>query len=330
MQKPYRILGLLALLLLAPLFSQTEEQVIAAVRRAMPSVVSITLYKSGAEAGIGSGVILRKDGYILTNTHVIRGAEQIKVTLSNQRQYHAQIWKISPERDLAIIKINPGKSRLPVPQFGDSSALQLGQTVIAIGNPLKFTFTVTEGIVSALGRDLNTQGMKYEDLIQTDAAINRGSSGGALINLKGQVVGINTLVYLGGKYQDNAQGLSFAIPINQALKTADTLLEGSRPGTPKPWIGISGATLTADYSLLKGLTPKVGVYITEVTPSGPAAQAGILPGDVITEAGDKPINSKDDLKNLVGSARPGQILELGVWRKDEKLNLSIKVEQQNQ
>ena len=329
MRKICLVLGLLFALLLAGGEAQTEEQIVAAVKKVMPAVVSITLYKSGAEVGIGSGVIIRKDGYILTNTHVIRGAEQIKVSLSNQRQYHAQIWKISQEQDLAIIKINP-QGPLPVPQFGRSSALQLGQTVIAIGNPLRFSFTVTQGIVSALGRDLNSQGMKYEDLIQTDAAINRGSSGGALVNLQGQVVGINTLVYMGGKYQDYAQGLSFAIPINQALKVAGNLLAGSKPGTLKPWIGISGATLTADYSLLKGLTPKVGVYITEVTPSGPAAQAGILPGDVITEAGDKPINNKDDLKNLVGSARPGQILELGVWRKDEKLNLSIKVEQQNQ
>ncbi|MBI2252281.1 MAG: trypsin-like peptidase domain-containing protein, partial [Armatimonadetes bacterium] len=217
--KNIKFLILFILLSIQQAFSliSTEVQIIEAIKKVRDAVVSINTYSYGEEIqGIGSGVILTHDGYILTNAHVIKKARNIIIMLSSGEKYPANLIKASADQDLAILKINSNKS-LPIPQFGDSDKLQLGQIAIAIGNPMHFEWTVTSGVVSALGRKINYKGITYENLIQTDAAINPGNSGGALINSAGEVIGINTLVYTGSVYT-HAQGLSFAIPIKAALK----------------------------------------------------------------------------------------------------------------
>jgi serine protease Do len=301
-----------------------EAQIIAAVKRAKSSVVNITTYSSSGSEGTGSGVIIRKDGYILTNAHVIRGAKIIRVRLADGSKYRALVWKASPDKDLALIKIEAGGLR--VPDFGDSDQLQLGQTVIAIGNPMRFSWTVTTGVISALNREITARGVNYADLIQTDAAVNLGSSGGALINSDGEVIGINTLVYTGTAFYPHAQGLSFAIPINDALKIAGSLLENKRTGVPKPWIGITGKTVTFQMAEMYDLAVKSGVYVDSVMPASPASKANLVHGDIITGANGRLVKTKEDLASILRNSRPGDILNLTVWRGASKKMIKMKVE----
>jgi serine protease Do len=306
-----------------------EEQVIAAVKKIKPCVVNIaTMGGDGGKEGGGSGVIISRDGYILTNTHVIQGAKTITVSLSNGKKFSAFIVRAASDRDLAVIKINCGS--LPVPTFGDSSSLQLGQTAIAIGNPLKFSWSVTLGCISALNRDVKAKGILYRDLIQTDAAINPGSSGGALVNSKGEVIGINTLVYTGTPQYTHAIGLSFAIPSNVAMSTAKFLMKGEVQATPKPWIGISGVSLTKDTAEVYDLPIKSGILVDNVVAYGPAAKAGILAGDVITEVNNQKVISVEDFKALLNGYAPGQVMELTVWHQARKKKVQVTVEHLSQ
>jgi serine protease Do len=328
-----KILGLICGFLLGTAISSWaltsyEAQIISAVKRAKPSVVNIITYSSSGSEGTGSGVIIRKDGYILTNAHVIRNAKVIRVRLADGSKYHALVWKASPDKDLALIKIEA--SGLSVPVFGDSDQLQLGQTVIAIGNPMRFSWTVTTGVISALNREIAARGVNYNDLIQTDAAVNLGSSGGALANSDGEVVGINTLVYTGTSSYPHAQGLSFAIPINDALKITGSLLENKRTGVLKPWIGISGRTVTPQTAELYDLTVKSGVYVDSVMPASPASKSNIMHADIITEVNGRLIKKKEDLSGILKVSRPGDILNLTVWRGAKKMSVKMKVESLSQ
>ena len=258
-----------------------EDAVVSAVKKVKPSVVSIiTTGKSGKEGG-GSGVVLTKDGFILTNAHVVENAKTIQVGLATGKKFSAVIVGLAKNRDLAVIKVK--SNGLPVPKFGNSSKLNLGQTAIAIGNPLKFQWSVTVGCISALNRDIKTKGIMYRDLIQTDAAINPGSSGGALLNIHGEVIGINTLVYTGTAEFQHAQGLSFAIPINSALETSKFLRKGEIQASPKPWIGISGMTVTKDMAENYDLPVRNGVIVDGVIDYGPAKKAGLDKGCIITD-----------------------------------------------
>ncbi len=305
-----------------------DDVVVAIVKKNKPSVVSIlTILSSGKEGG-GSGVIISKDGFIITNAHVVDGAKTIQVGLSSGKKFSAVIAGIAKDRDLAVIKVKA--NGLPVPKFGDSSKVQMGQTAIAIGNPLKFTWTVTAGLISALNRDIKTRGVMYRDLIQTDAAINPGSSGGALLNLKGEVIGINTLVYTGTSEFKNAQGLSFAIPINAAMKTAKYLMKGEVQSSPKPWIGISAITLNAEMAENYDLPVRVGILIDNVVEYGPAKQAGLGKGNIITEFNGQRVLSVDDFKAMLNGCMPGQVVELTVWKAGKKVKLSVTIEHQTQ
>lgn len=305
-----------------------EKLVIEAVKKAKPCVVNITVRTSASKEGGGSGVIISADGFILTNTHVVQDAKTIQVMLSNGKKYSAYLVRAASDRDLAVIKVNT--SGLPVPRLGDSSRLQLGQTVIAIGNPLKFSWTVTKGIVSALNRDVQASKVLYRDLIQTDAAINPGSSGGALVNLDGELVGINTLVYTGTPSYSHAVGLSFAIPINQAMDTAKQLMKGKVKATPKPWLGISAVNVTKEMAEAYDFPVKSGVLVDSVTEFGPAAKGGIQAGDIITEINSQKILSVEDLKAMLNGFTPGSVIELTVWHQGKKKKVNVTVEHLSQ
>jgi len=311
-----------------PNYPGQENLIIQAVKKGKPSVVGITTRtREGKESG-GSGVVISSDGFILTNAHVILGAKTILVSLSNGKKFTGFIVRAASDRDLAVIKINC--AGLSVPTFGDSSKLQLGQAVVAIGNPLKFGWTVTAGCVSALNRDIKAKGIVYRDLIQHDAAINPGSSGGALFNSKGDVIGINTLVYTGASERTHAVGLSFAIPINAALSTSRLLMKGEVQASPKPWIGLSGVTLTRETADAYDMTVKFGVLVDNVVAYGPCAKAGITPGDVITEVNNQKLLSVDDFKALLSGFSPGQVMELTVWHQGKKKKISVTVEHLSQ
>lgn len=311
---------ILFLFLFKPAFAEytLEDKIIDAVNSGKKSVVNITTYRKGvSEEGVGSGVIISSKGYILTNTHVISQAENIMVTLWNEKKYPASIVRASADHDITILKINANE-QLPVAELGNSDNLKLGQFVIAIGNPMHFSWTVTMGVVSALGRDITAEGIEYEDLIQTDAAINPGSSGGALLDTNGKVIGINTLVYTGNYQYSHAQGLSFAIPINYAIKIAKLLIANQTKATPKPWLGITGTNLTGDMAMKKGYKISSGVIVITVMAESPAAQGGLIRGDIITGANGRVVRTTEDLKRILNEITVGSKIPIEYYRNNEK------------
>ena len=267
------------------------------------------------QAGLGSGVIISPDGYILTNNHVVEGADEIEVVLNDSRRTQAKVIGTDPESDLAILKV--GLDRLPVITLGNSDALQVGDQVLAIGNPFGVGQTVTSGIVSALGRNqlgINT----FENFIQTDAAINPGNSGGALVDVNGTLMGINTAIY---SRSGGSMGIGFAIPVS----TAKLVLEGIvRDGVvTRGWIGVEPAELSPELMEIFGVKAKRGVLITGVLQNGPAAQAGIRPGDVIVEVGGKQISAVSELLSQVAALKPGTAAGVRLLRRDEKVELKV-------
>ncbi len=321
----------LVLCLALPVRADVEEQRIKAVEKASRWVVSIRTHRPGKDKpGIGSGVVLRSDGYILTNAHVVKGAKVVKVHLKDGRDFTAQIWKMAQEQDLALLKIEV--SGLPVASIGNSDRVRLGQTVIAIGDPLGFTGTVTVGTVGGLHRHVETRGIKYKNLIQTDAAINPGSSGGALVNLAGEVVGINALVYTGpSSGYDKAQGLGFAIPINSAIKIAKQLALAQPTQTAaKPWLGLSGENLNAQKARDYGLKAQVGVLVTAVVSGSPAATAGVRVGDAVSAMDGQSVRSVSEMLRMLQGHRPGDSIQMTVWRGESRLVIPVTLEQQSQ
>ena len=267
------------------------------------------------QAGLGSGVIISPDGYILTNNHVVEGADEIEVVLNDSRRSRAKVIGTDPDTDLAILKIS--LDRLPVITLGNSDALQVGDPVLAIGNPFGVGQTVTSGIVSALGRNqlgINT----FENFIQTDAAINPGNSGGALVDGSGQLMGINTAIY---SRSGGNMGIGFAIPVS----TAKLVLEGIvKDGVVRRgWIGVEPADLSPELMETFGVKAKRGVLITGVLQNGPAAQAGIRPGDVIVEVGGKQISNVSELLSNVAALKPGTPSKFRVLRRDDAVELNV-------
>lgn len=310
---------LLLLLFGSPLWAQ--EPITDAIRKAKPSVVSIRTYKNNSNRpGVGSGVIMRSDGFILTNAHVVDGAKVVKVTLSGGQSYNAKIWKVVNAEDLALIKVEA--TGLPVARMGNSSKVQLGQTAIAIGDPHNLSGTVTRGIISGVGRDIKSNGVSYKSLLQTDAAISPGSSGGALINLEGQVVGINTLIFSGR----NAQGLAFAIPMNHALKIAKDMVAARPAGTGKPWIGLSGQNLTPDLATAHGIPTRRGVLVTGITPGGPAELSNVMVGDAITSVNNKTVLNVPDFAGIIQGFKPGETISLSLWRQGKKTTVQVTLD----
>lgn len=268
------------------------------------------------QSGLGSGVIVSPEGYILTNNHVVEEADEIAIQLSDGRTALAKIIGTDPDTDLAVLKIE--MSNLPVITLGNSDQLQVGDVVLAIGNPFGVGQTVTSGIVSALGRTqlgINT----FENFIQTDAAINPGNSGGALVDVQGRLMGINTAIY---SRSGGSMGIGFAIPTSIARNVLSAIVRDGE--VTRGWIGVEPQELTPEMAQNFGIAPNAqGVVITGVLQNGPAAQAGIRPGDVIAAVQDKAVNSVPGLLQAVAALSPNQTATVDIWRGQERLKLPI-------
>ena len=271
------------------------------------------------QGGLGSGVIISASGYILTNNHVVEGADEIEVILNDTRKAKAKVIGTDPDTDLAILKIELDK--LPVIVLGDSDALLVGDAVLAIGNPFGVGQTVTGGIVSALGRNqlgINT----FENFIQTDAAINPGNTGGALVDINGALMGINTAIY---SRSGGSMGIGFAIPVSTAKQVLEGIVKDGQ--VTRGWIGVEPQEINAELLETFGIKPGVlqsgGVIITGVLQNGPAAQAGLQPGDVITAVNGKGVASVSQLLTAVAGLKPGTPAPLSVLRKGGASELAV-------
>jgi len=265
----------------------------------------------------GSGFIIRGDGIILTNNHVVEHAKEITVALSDSRELSAKVLGRDPKTDLAVLKVE-SKDPLPVVQLGDSDSLAVGDWVVAIGNPFGLNNTVTAGIVSAKGRAIG-QG-PYDHFIQTDASINPGNSGGPLFDEHGNVVGINTAIFSQG---GGNIGIGFAIPINLAKELVPQLEESGH--VTRGWLGVSIQKLTPDLAESMGAGGAHGALVAQVTPDSPAAKAGLAPGDVITKWDGKPVQEPGDLSTLVAGTPVGKTVSLGVDRDGKSREVEVTV-----
>ncbi|MGJ7483858.1 S1C family serine protease [Variovorax sp. LT2P21] len=309
----------------------------SAAKKAAPAVVSINTSKaaqrhprsndpwfrfffgdqgdSQPQVGLGSGVIVSTEGYILTNNHVVEGADEIEVTLNDSRHARGKVIGTDPDTDLAVLKIELDK--LPAIVLGNSDSLQVGDQVLAIGNPFGVGQTVTSGIVSALGRNqlgINT----FENFIQTDAAINPGNSGGALVDVNGNLEGINTAIY---SRSGGSMGIGFAIPVSIAKQVlGDIVKEGK---VTRGWIGVEPNDLSPELAETFGVKANAGVIITGVLQAGPAAKAGIRPGDVITSVDDKKVDNVQELLTAVAGLKPGSESRFALQRGTDKMELNV-------
>jgi serine protease DegQ len=308
-----------------------------AAKRASPAVVSIATTQAKSDnaqsndpwfryfygdreddtpqQGLGSGVIVSPEGYILTNNHVVDGAQEIEVTLSDSRRAIAKVIGTDPETDLAILRIN--LDRLPVIALGNSDTLQVGDKVLAIGNPFGVGQTVTGGIVSALGRNqlgINT----FENFIQTDAAINPGNSGGALVDVNGSLLGINTAIY---SRSGGNMGIGFAIPVSTARQVLEGIVRDGQ--VTRGWVGVEPTALTPELAETFGLKQTEGVIIIGVLQNAPAAKAGLKPGDVLLSVAGQEVRSVGELLTMIASLKPGEPVKLAVMRRSQSLTLDV-------
>ena len=269
--------------------------------------------------GVGSGFIIGADGYLLTNHHVVEGADEIYVTLTDKREFKGRLIGSDRRTDVALVKID--SAGLPSLKIGDPSRLRVGEWVVAIGSPFGLDNTVTAGIVSAKGRDTGD----YLPFIQTDVAVNPGNSGGPLINLRGEAVGINSQIY---SRTGGFMGISFAIPIDEAMRVGDQLRATGR--VTRGRIGVGIAEVTKDVAEPLGLPRAAGALVRNVEQGGPADKAGIEVGDIIQRFDGKPIERSSDLPRLVGNTRPGSKVPVTVWRKGAARDLSLTVAEMQQ
>lgn len=271
------------------------------------------------EQSLGSGVIVDDKGLILTNNHVIAGADEIKVTLTDKRVFKAKIIGTDPSTDIAVIKLE-NANNLPIARLGDSNKLSVGEWVLAIGNPLGLSSTVTSGIISAKGRN-NVGVTDFENFIQTDAAINPGNSGGALVNLQGEVIGINTAI---ASKTGGYMGIGFAIPSNMARKIMSDLVHKGK--VSRGYLGISIQNI--DDSIAKSLNltnDKKGIVVGQIEPLSPAEKAGLKTYDIITNLNGVEISDVNSFRNAIASADPGQTAKLKVIRENEQIELSVEL-----
>ncbi len=316
----------------------TQDAITSAVEKVAPAVVFIdTKFQVSTpfgfpdffypffgqdqiQEGQGSGVIVDgKNGYIMTNAHVVSGAVDIRVTLPDGRSFQGKVVGSDSFSDIAVVKVDA--TNLPQATLGDTANLKVGSWAIAIGNPYGFENTVTVGVISAKNRSITNPetGRPLQDLIQTDAAINPGNSGGALVNIKGEVIGINTAII------PYAQGIGFAVDINAAKQVFNDLITTGQ--AVRPWIGITYSKITQDTAKKLNLPDQMGVIIVEIVPGSPAQKAGLQVNDVIKAIDGTPIYKIDDLRNLIKGKKVGDSINLTIWRAGSTLNLSLTLEQ---
>ncbi len=276
--------------------------------------------KERRQSSLGSGVIVDPEGYIVTNNHVIEEADEIMVVLSDKREFKGKVIGKDPKTDLAVIKIE-GKS-LPTASWANSDKLEVGEFVLAIGNPFGLNQTVTMGIVSAVGR-ASVGIAEYEDFIQTDAAINPGNSGGALVNTRGELVGINTAIFSrSGGYM----GIGFAVPANMVRSVMDSLI--TRGKVVRGWLGVSIQGVTSDLAKNFGLREAKGALVSEVLPGGPAARSGLQSGDVIVEFDGKEVEDQTALRNMVAQTAVDKDVSVKVIRDNKPKTIKVKIGEQ--
>jgi serine protease Do len=309
--------------------TEIDTAITKAVEQVGPAVVTVTTEADAyGSYSTGSGVIISQDGYILTNNHVIEGSSQFTITLSDSAQQPATLVGADPFSDLAVLKTT---ATIPaVATLGNSDTLKPGETVIAIGSPLgDFKNTVTVGVISAAGRSLDSgNGYLMEDMLQTDAAINQGNSGGPLVNLAGQVVGINTMILRGSSSsQTVVEGLGFAIPANTAAAVASTIIE--KGGISRPYLGIRWQWVNPQIAYRYNLPVQWGVYITQIVRSSPAEKAGLQEGDIITAIGDVTLDDNHPYANALYRYSPGDTVTLGVQRGNKQIQVQVTLEAGN-
>ncbi len=310
--------------------TEIETAITDAVAKVSPAVVTVvgtipgqmTFFGPAPDEQVsGSGVIISEKGYIITNNHVVEGTKTLKVIFADGSEREAHIVGTDPFSDLAVLRVS---GKVPgVAVLGNSDVLKPGETVIAIGSPLgAFRNTVTVGVVSATGRAIDTgRGYVMEDLIQTDAAINHGNSGGPLVNLAGEVVGINTLIVRNGGNGDVAEGLGFAIPSNTVRAVAEQII---RQGyVARPYLGIEWQGITPAIAARYHLPVKWGVYVVRVAPDSPAARAGIRRGDIIFQIGETQLDEKHPFINALFNHKPGETIPLKIVRDGKTLTLEV-------
>jgi serine protease Do len=273
--------------------------------------------KKWKERSLGSGVIVSTDGYIVTNNHVVEKADEIKVTLFDRRVLKGRIVGADSKTDVAIIRIDA--DNLPVLTWGDSEKLQVGEFVLAIGSPYGLSNTVTMGIISAVGR-ANVGIADYEDFIQTDAAINPGNSGGPLVNISGELIGINTAIF---SRTGGYQGIGFAVPSNMVRSVMDQLIQKGK--VTRGWIGVTIQELTPELAQQFGLKRSKGALVSDVVKDGPAAKAGIKRGDIITEFNGKDVKDVSGLRNLVSQSKAGSSIALKLLRAGKELTITVTI-----
>lgn len=312
-----------------------SDTAIYAAQKALPSMVSISVEydvnymgMKKAVAGSGSGVIISEDGYILTNNHVISSADSssfyqvsdaksIKVKIyGDETEYEAEIIGTDSQTDLAVLKID--KTGLTPAELGDSSSVQIGEFVLAIGNPYELDYSVTAGIISALNREMTVENTTY-NVIQADCAINSGNSGGALVNSKGQVIGITTLKLAG----EGIEGVSFAIPVNDTVPIYQELIENGK--ISRPFVGISGIDLDEVTAIRNGLTK--GIYVDSIVSGSSAEDAGIMPGDVIVSFDGKDVFTMDELNAIKNTKNVGDKVEIKFYRKSELKTVTVTLKE---
>ena len=269
------------------------------------------------QRGVGSGFIIDDEGFIVTNNHVVEGADEIEITLDDGRTYPAELVGSDPQTDLAVLKIEP-RGDLPVLDFGDSDAVEVGDWVMAVGNPFGLGGSVTAGIVSARSRNINAG--PYDDFIQTDAAINRGNSGGPMFNLDGEVIGINTAIF---SPSGGSIGIGFAIPSNLAQPIIAQLKDGGT--VERGWLGVMVQQVTPELAEAVGLDSPRGALVANVVPRGPADTAGLEQGDVIVSFAGSAIQEMRDLPRIVAGTEIGEGVEVQVWRNGEEERFQVEI-----
>ena len=334
-------LCLAAVALAAPSHAVDEDRrtpVVRAVERVQPAVVNVSAEQGVAvqrdpffdqffndffearprrqrytRTSLGSGVIVRPDGYVLTNAHVIARGQNIKVVLADERELPARVVGVDADADIAVLKVDGGT--LPHLEFGSSDDLMIGETVIAIGNPFGFSHTVTTGVISAVRRSLKSEGRTYLDFIQTDASINPGNSGGPLLNIRGELIGINTAIYGG------AQNIGFAIPAKRASQVVSDLIRYGE--VRRSYLGIQVQDLTPELASALGIEARHGVVVREVEDGGPGAAAGLEPGDVILEVDGHDVRDRSEFDERASAAAIGSTLKLSVQRGTSRREIAV-------